>query len=77
MKPASPYTESSKNRDRPTSRAGHRQALPCQREVDEIAAELLDEFAICTDLILDHRDGTLARRPVVAHSPIKSPRLGF
>lgn len=44
---------------------------------DEIAAELMEDFSICTDMILDHRDGTLARRPMVTHSPIKSPRLGF
>ena len=51
--------------------------FPAGEKCDEIAAELMEDFSICTDLILDHRDGTLVRRPVVTHSPIKSPRLGF
>ena len=51
--------------------------FPASEKCDEIAAELLEDFSLCTDLILDHRDGTLARRPMVTHSPIKSPRLGF
>ena len=51
--------------------------FPANEKCDEIAAELMEDFSICTDLILDHRDGTLARRPMVTHSPIKSPRLGF
>ena len=51
--------------------------FPPNEKCDEIAAELVEDFSICTDLILDHRDGSLVRRPVVTHSPIKSPRLGF
>jgi tetratricopeptide (TPR) repeat protein len=51
--------------------------FPDSAKCDEIAAELLEDYSICTDLILDHRDGTLVRRPLVTHSPIKSPRLGF
>jgi len=51
--------------------------FPDSAKCDEIAAELLEDYSICTDLILDHRDGTLVRRPMVTHSPIKSPRLGF
>ena len=51
--------------------------FPASEKCDEIAAELLEDFSLCTDLILDHRDGTLGRRPMVTHSPIKSPRLGF
>ena len=51
--------------------------FPTSEKCDEVAAELIEEFSLCTDLILDHRDGTLSRRPIVTHSPIKSPRLGF
>lgn len=46
-------------------------------ESDQFAQETLADYSVCTDLILDHRDGTLIRRPLVAHSPVKSPRLGF
>jgi tetratricopeptide (TPR) repeat protein len=51
--------------------------FPKDDESDTFATEMLEEYAICTDLILDHRDGELIRRPMVTHSPIKSPRLGF
>jgi hypothetical protein len=51
--------------------------FPPSEKCDEIAAELMEDYSICTDLILDHRDGTLPRRPLVTHSPVKSPRLGF
>ena len=51
--------------------------FPKDEESDTFATELLEEYEICTDLILDHRDGELIRRPLVTHSPIKSPRLGF
>lgn len=44
---------------------------------DEAAEELQQIYSICSDLILDHRDGSLSRRPLVAHSPIKSPRFGY
>jgi tetratricopeptide (TPR) repeat protein len=50
---------------------------PPEEECDQYATELLQEYATCTDLILDHRDGSLIRRPLVTHSPVKSPRLGF
>jgi tetratricopeptide (TPR) repeat protein len=51
--------------------------FPPSEKCDEVAAELMEDYSICTDLILDHRDGTLVRRPMVTHSPVKSPRLGF
>lgn len=51
--------------------------FPEDEECDDFARELLESYNICTDLILDHRDGDLIRRPLVTHSPIKSPRLGF
>ena len=51
--------------------------LPDDDECDDVARELLETYKGCTDLILDHRDGSLIRRPLVTHSPIKSPRLGF
>lgn len=52
-------------------------ALFDEEECDNAAKELVEDFAGCTDLILDHRDGTLIRRPLMTHSPIKSPRLGI
>ncbi len=51
--------------------------FPEDEECDTFATELLEDYEVCTDLILDHRDGELIRRPLVTHSPIKSPRLGF
>ena len=50
--------------------------LPNEK-LDETAEDMIEDYEICTDLIIDHRDGTLTRRPLVTHSPIKSPRLGF
>ena len=51
--------------------------FPSEEDCDQYGKELLDEYAGCTDLIIDHRDGTLIRRPLVMHSPVKSPRFGF
>ncbi len=51
--------------------------LPNDEECDDVARELLETYKGCTDLILDHRDGSLIRRPLVTHSPIKSPKIGF
>ncbi len=51
--------------------------FPPEEECDKYAQELLDYYSICTDLLLDHRDGTLHRKTLVTHSPIKSPRIGF
>jgi tetratricopeptide (TPR) repeat protein len=51
--------------------------FPEDSECDEAARQLLEYYSVCTDLILDHRDSTLMRRPVVAHSPVKSPRVGI
>ncbi len=50
--------------------------LPNEK-LDETAADMIADYEDCTDLIIDHRDGTLTRRPLMTHSPIKSPRLGF
>jgi hypothetical protein len=51
--------------------------FPDEEDCDRDAKEIMEEYAGCTDLILDHRDGTLIRRPFVTHSPVTSPRLGF
>lgn len=51
--------------------------FPEEEECDRLAQELAEVYNSCTDLILDHRDGTLIRRPLVTHSPVKSPRFGF
>ena len=51
--------------------------FPEEQECDDFAKEIMAEYEGCTDLILDHRDGSLIRRPLVAHSPVKSPRMGF
>ena len=51
--------------------------LPDDDECDDRARELLETYKGCTDLIVDHRDGSLIRRPLVTHSPVKSPKLGF
>lgn len=51
--------------------------FPEEEECDKFAREMLEEYEVCTDLILDHRDGELIRRPMVTHSPVKSPRFGF
>src|SRR5581483_5149801 len=51
--------------------------FPDEEECDQFAKELLEFYEGCTDLILDHRDGSLNRKTLVTHSPIKSPRFGF
>lgn len=51
--------------------------FPDEEECDQFSKELLEFYEGCTDLILDHRDGTLNRKTLVTHSPIKSPRFGF
>jgi hypothetical protein len=51
--------------------------FPPEEECDEFANETLETFERCTDLILEHRDGTLNRRPLMTHSPIKSAKLGL
>lgn len=51
--------------------------FPAEQQCDEEARALLGEYTECSDLILDHRDGTLYRRPLVPHSPVQSPRFGF
>ena len=51
--------------------------FPEEEECDEVADEVLACYEPCTDLIIDHRDGTLNRRPLVTHSPVKSPKIGF
>jgi hypothetical protein len=51
--------------------------FPPEEECDEYAQELMELYNICTDLILDHRDGTLNRKTLVTHSPVQSPRFGF
>lgn len=51
--------------------------FPKEEECDQYAEELMQEYESCTDLILDHRDSSLIRRPLAAHSPIKSPRFGI
>jgi len=51
--------------------------FPDEDECDAMAAQLGEAYAVCSDLILDHRDGTLFRRPLVAHSPVQSPRFGL
>ena len=51
--------------------------FPEEAESDKFAQETLEEFAACTDLILDHRDGTLKRKSMVTHSPLPGPRFGY
>ncbi|HLK58163.1 MAG TPA: hypothetical protein VKU00_16470 [Chthonomonadaceae bacterium] len=51
--------------------------FPEADESETFARQLLEDYDVCTDLILDHRDGTLIRRPLVTHSPVKSPKYGF
>jgi hypothetical protein len=51
--------------------------FPEDKDCDEFARDLIESYNGCTDLILDHRDGTLIRRPLVTHSPVKSPKVGF
>jgi tetratricopeptide (TPR) repeat protein len=64
-------------RDARTVAADIARQFPEEAECDQWAKEALEEYAVCTDLILDHRDGTLLRRPLPTHSPAASPRLGF
>ena len=51
--------------------------FPPEEESDQFARESLEEYAACTDLIIDHRDGTLNRKSLVTHSPLPGPRFGF
>jgi tetratricopeptide (TPR) repeat protein len=51
--------------------------FPEAEECEEVADEVLESYEPCTDLIIDHRDGSLNRRPLVTHSPVKSPKIGF
>jgi tetratricopeptide (TPR) repeat protein len=51
--------------------------FPSEEEADKWAQETLEEYAGCTDLILDHRDGSLKRKSMVTHSPVVSPRFGY
>jgi hypothetical protein len=51
--------------------------FPPDEECDDFAKEILEGYEGCTDLILDHRDSTLIRRPLVTHSPVKSARWGL
>ncbi len=69
-----PVTET---RDAETVAVDVAKQFPAEEECDEFATELWQDYEVCTDLILDHRDGTLNRRPLVTHSPIKSPRFGY
>jgi tetratricopeptide (TPR) repeat protein len=51
--------------------------FPAEEECESFARDLLEDFSMCRDLILDHRDGTLKRKSLVTHSPVKSPRFGY
>ena len=51
--------------------------FPPEEDSDKFAQETLEEFAACTDLLLDHRDGSLNRKSMVTHSPLPGPRFGF
>ncbi len=51
--------------------------FPEEAESDRFAQETLEDFAACTDLLLDHRDGSLNRKSMVTHSPLPGPRFGF
>lgn len=51
--------------------------FPAEEECEGFARDLLEDYAMCTDLILDHRDGSLKRKSLVTHSPVKSPRFGY
>ncbi len=46
-------------------------------DFDAAAKEIIEEMDQCSDLILDHRDGTLSRKPLPMHSPVKSPKFGI
>jgi len=64
-------------RDPATIAASIAEQFPKEEECDQFAGELMEEYKGCTDLIIDHRDSSLIRRPLAAHSPVKSPRLGL
>ena len=51
--------------------------FPEEAESDRFAQETLEDYAACTDLILDHRDASLSRKQLVTHSPLPGPRLGI
>lgn len=51
--------------------------FPAEADCDQTASELVQLYSSCKDLILTHRDGSLSRRPLPLHSPVKSPRFGF
>ncbi|MCS6775339.1 MAG: tetratricopeptide repeat protein, partial [Chthonomonadaceae bacterium] len=51
--------------------------FPSREECRQWAKETLEEYAGCSDLMLNHRDGTLKRKSLVTHSPVKSPRFGY
>lgn len=70
-------TQIEETRDAATIAVAVAEQFPGEEDCDQFAKELMDEYAGCTDSIIDHRDGTLIRRPLVTHSPIKSPRFGF
>ncbi len=70
-------TRIDETRDAPTIAEAIADQFPEDEECDDVAKEVLGVYDACTDLILDHRDGTLMRRPMITHSPIRSPRVGF
>jgi tetratricopeptide (TPR) repeat protein len=70
-------TQIEESRDPQTIAEDIAKQFPSEEECDEYAQETLEVYEPCTDLILDHRDGTLNRRPLVTHSPVTSPRFGF
>ena len=70
-------TQITETRDAVTIAANVAEQFPGEEDCDRFAQELYEEYAGCTDLIIDHRDGSLIRRPLVSHSPVKSPRFGF
>jgi tetratricopeptide (TPR) repeat protein len=51
--------------------------LPSEEECDQSAQRVLEAYAGCTDLIIDHRDGELFRKSLVTHSPVPSPQISF
>lgn len=69
-------TQIEETRDAQTVAADLAKQFPSEEECDQFARDLLEDLNICTDLILDHRDGELIRRPMVTHSPVQSPKFG-
>ncbi|HLV79665.1 MAG TPA: tetratricopeptide repeat protein [Chthonomonadaceae bacterium] len=63
-------------RDAQTVAADLARQFPSEAECDQVARDILEDLSICTDLILDHRDGELIRRPMVTHSPIQPSQPG-